>query len=409
MARFKKFVSIIFIILVSIFICYKLLSIVGGLYIKKTIDRVSQGRVCVKKASIKFNLHSANVRFNNVNLLIQNKLYVSTKIKTILIRVKLRPLFDRKLVCEEIIITGPNVNVTAELLLEKDSLKIKIKNAVYKDIKVAVPHEPLYIKNKVLHIEGIKLKLAEGEAELSGKLNFSSLYDVEFDSVYKTKNVDIQKLVSKFGIENLAFSGALNCEGNIRSHGKSIDEIKKNLNGSLDVILNNGYLTRQHILVRMFTLINMYDVIKLRFPKMDKEGIKYNTATVEAVIDSGIINVKSLCIDGERMRISGKGNIDLVKKSTNMIFGIKFFQIIDEVLNKIPIVGYIITGEDGNLFAFYVRLKSGKDGLKATVVPHELLEDVTIGLFQRLLKLPLKIMTPITRYIGKKKNVKNRR
>ena len=189
-----------------------------------------------------------------------------------------------------------------------------------------------------------------------------------------------------------------------------MDEIKKNLNGSLDITLNNGYFTEQHILVRMFTLINMYDVIKLRFPKMDKEGIKYNTATVKAVIDSGIINVKSLCIDGDRIRISGKGDINLVKKSTDMVFGVKLFQIIDEVLNKIPIVGYIIAGEDGNLFAFYVRLKKDKDKhLKVTVVQHELLEDVTIGLLQRLLKLPLRMMTPITKYISKKKNVKNRR
>jgi len=79
-------------------------------------------------------------------------------------------------------------------------------------------------------------------------------------------------------------------------------------------------------------------------------------------------------------------------------------------LNKIPIVGYIITGENGNLLAFYVRLKSSKDGhLKVTVVPYELLEDVTIRLFQRLLKLPLRMMTPIVKSINKKTNAKSKR
>jgi len=499
MPKFKKSLYIVFSIFISLFMCYRLIGVIGSLYIKRAVNKVSQNRVHVERVQMGFNLHSANVRLNNVNLLIQNRLHGSAKIKTILVRVKLRPLFDKELVCEEIIITGPNVNIASiisrklktqkatqkKALLSKKwnyvlkkielqhgtvnygrnvpskssikdfylvlndfslthpfpfslkgyvlsgenrtefsasgkaahipeslriaDMEIEIEKGIYNDIKIVTPHLPLYIKDRVLHIHGVKLKLAEGEAELSGKLNFSSPYGIEFDSIYKIKNVDIQKLAPKFGIKNLTFSGVLNCEGNIRSCGNSMDEIKRNLNGSLDIILNNGYLTKQHILIRMFTLINMYDVIKLRLPKMDKEGIKYNTATAKAVIDSGVINVKSLYIDGERIRISGKGDINLVKESTDMVFGVKLFQIIDEVLNKIPIVGYIITGENGNLFTFYVRLKSSKDGLKVTVVPYELLEDMTLGLFQRLLKLPLKMMTPIMKSINKKKNVENRR
>ncbi len=371
MTKFKKSFYIIFFIFISLFICYRLIGVIGSLYIKRAVNKVSQNRVHVERVQIGFNLHSVNVRFNNVSLLIQNRLHGSAKIKTILVKVKLRPLFDKDRTC------------------------IEIEKGIYDDIKIVTPHLPLYIKDSVLHIHGIKLKLAEGEAELSGKLNFFSPYGIEFDSIYKIKNVDIQKLASKFGIKNLTFSGALNCEGDIRSCGNSIDEIRKNLNGSLDITLNNGYLTRQHILVRMFTLINMYDVIKLRLPKMDKEGIKYNTATAKAIIESGIIDVKSLYIDGERIRISGKGDINLVKESTNMVFGVELFQIIDEVLNKIPIIGYIITGENGNLFTFYVRLKSSKDGLKVTVVPYELLEDITVRLFQRLLNLPLTMMKSI--------------
>lgn len=534
MARLKKFVSVVFIVFISIFICYRLIGVIGSLYIKRAVNKVSQNRVHVEKVRIGFNLHSANIRFNNVSLLIQNSLHMNAKIKTVLVRIKLRPLLDKELVCEEIIITKPNVNIssiifrkpktqkttrkkalfpkkwkcvfgkielqhgtvnytstanqnrnqrrnvpsklsikdfylaltdfsltrpfpfslnghvlseenrtelavsgkvlhisdghisasvsiknsasatpidfTGKVILENNITSIEIEKGIYDDIKIVTPHLPLYIKDRVLHVNGVNLKVAEGEAELSGKLNFSSPYSTEFDSVYKIKNVDIQKLVSKFGIENLTFSGSLNCEGNIRSCGNSMDEIKKNLNGSLDITLNNGYLTRQHILVRMFTLINMYDVIKLRLPKMDKERIKYNIATAKAVIDSGIINVKSLYIDGERIRMSGRGDINLVKMTTDMIFGVELLQIVDEVLDKIPIVGYIITGEDGNLFAFYIKLKSSKGGrLKVTVVPYELVGDVTIRLFQRLLNLPLTMMTPVMKFIKKNGNVENKR
>ena len=638
MARLKKFVSIVFIILVSIFICYKLLCIVGGLYIEKTIDRVSQCRVCVKKASIKFNFHTVSIQLNGLSILNERDLKKNFRAKTVFAKIKIRPLLNRELVCDNVIVVEPQINIklplssrrigakqtfkkprsskswkyafkkleakdgtvcyynaslessienislilndfsltdpstfslsghvvsgenrtelsasgkilhmselfmiadmeiessvkisslkledfwwiygryvpfealsgivdiqgtyngafrgnfnssgkivfndaklsyrsmyekdiavtkciinydyemdaekisikkfnldsedflvngvfnlcnyrspdrhisanvsiknstsaapidfAGKLILENNVTSLEIEKGIYDDITIVTPHLPLYIKDKILHIDGVNLKVADGKAELSGKLNFSSPYGIEFDSIYKIKNVDIQKLVPKFGIENLTFSGALNCEGNIRSCGNSMDEIKKNLNGSLDIILNNGYLTKQHILVRMFTLINMYDVIKLRLPKMDKEGIKYNTATAKAVIDSGVINVKSLYIDGERMRISGKGNINLVKESIDMVFGVKLFQIVDDVLNKIPIVGYIVTGEKGNLFAFYVRLKKHKDGdLRVTAVPYELLEDVTVRLFQRLLKLPLTMMTPIMKSIKKK-------
>ena len=638
MPKFKRFFYVVFVVFVSIFICYKLLCAVGGLYIKKAVNRISQGKVSVEKASIKFNFYTADIHLSGISILNERDLKKNFRVKSVSAKIKIRPLLNRKLVWDNIVIAKPQINIklplpsgrtrkkialkkirhskswkytvkklevkegtvcyydassksliegisiilkdfsptnpfpfslnghilsgrnrtelaasgkvlhllkpfriadmeiesslrvsslnvddfrwiyggyvpfealsgmvnvegtysgtfrgnfnssgkivfnnakltyhdihkkdilvskcvinydyemnnseisvkkfnlkskdllvngifdlcnyrspnrhisanvsiknststtpidfTGKVILENNITSIEIEKGIYDDIKIVTPHLPLYIKDRVLYIHGVKLKLAEGEAELSGKLNFSSPYGIEFDSIYKIKNVDIQKLAPKLGIKNLTFSGALDCEGNIRSYGKTIDEIIKNLNGSLDIILNNGYLTKQHILVRMFTLINMYDVIKLRLPKMDKDGIKYNTAAVKAVIDSGIINVKSLYIDGERIRISGKGDINLVKESTDMVFGVELFQIIDEVLNKIPIVGYIITGEKGNLFTFYVRLKSSKDGhLKVTVVPYELLEDVTVRLFQRLLKLPLTMMTPIMKSIKKK-------
>ncbi|MDO9464871.1 MAG: AsmA-like C-terminal domain-containing protein [bacterium] len=366
MPKFKKALYIVFSIFISLFICYRLIGVIGSLYIKRAVNKISQNRVHVERVQIGFDLHSANVSIKNSTPAIP-------------------------------------IDFTGKVILENNMTSFEIEKGIYDDIKIVTPHLPLYIKDRILHIHRVKLRLAEGEAELSGKLNFFPPYGIEFDSIYKIKNANIQKLAAKFGIKNLAFSGTLDCEGNIRSRGKSIDEIKKNLNGNLDIILNNGYLTKQHIFVRMFTLINMYDVIKLRLPKMDEEGIKYSTATAKAVINSGVINVESLYIDGERMRISGKGDIDMVKESTDMIFGIELMQIVDEVLNKIPILGYIITGEDGNLLAFYVRLKRSKGGhLKATVVPHELLEDMTLGLFQRLLNLPLKMMTPIMEYIKTK-------
>ncbi|MCK5595202.1 AsmA-like C-terminal domain-containing protein, partial [bacterium] len=303
------------------------------------------------------------------------------------------------------------VDFKGKVILENNVTSVEIEKGIYDDIKIIAPHLPLYIKDRILHINGVNLEVADGEAELSGKLDFSSSHNIEFDSTYKTKNIDVQKLVSKFGVKNLTFSGTLNCEGNIRSSGSSIDEMIKNLDGNLNVTLNNGYLTEQHVLVRMFTIINMYDVIKLRLPKMDKDRIKYKTVTAKTVINSGMVNVKSLRIDGDRIRISGRGDINLSKESMNMVFGVELFQIIDEVLNKIPIIGYIITGENGNLLAFYVKLKSHKDGyLNVTVVPHELLGDVTIRLFQRLLKLPLRMMTPIMKSTNdRKKNIENER
>ncbi|MFH1905328.1 MAG: AsmA-like C-terminal domain-containing protein [bacterium] len=527
MPKFKKSLYIVFSVFIILFICYKLLSIVGGLYVKKKIETFSKHNISIGNLSLKTGLNRVTFQLRDINAKAskqfsdnENNSFANIYAKNADLDFELKPLFKRQIVCEKISIleprvriktpigkghenilgfrdlfggsiagfrntavfkkleikkgtleylkspevslrnfsllsnnlslkepfsffikgricsgkgktdltvsgeilnipkpfdfsgikmtsliklSSPSIDVKADLLFGKSYCKIKIRNAVYKDIKVITPHNPLYIKDRVLHIHGVNLKVIDGLTEIAGDIKLFSEKGIEFDLKHKISDVDIGKLASKFGIKNLTFSGVLDCEGNIRSRGKSIDEIKKNLNGSLDIILNNGYLAKQHIFVRMFTLINMYDVIKLRLPKMDEEGIKYSTATAKAVIDSGVINVKSLYIDGERMRISGKGDIDLVKMTTDMIFGIELMQIVDEVLNKIPIVGYIITGEDGNLLAFYVRLKRSKGGhLKATVVPHELLEDMTLGLFQRLLNLPLKMMTPIMEYIKTK-------
>ena len=83
MTRLKKLVYIVFIIFVGIFVCCRLFSTVGGLYIKKTIDKVSQGRVYVKKASIKFNFHTATIQLNDLRILNKRDLKKNFRAKTV--------------------------------------------------------------------------------------------------------------------------------------------------------------------------------------------------------------------------------------------------------------------------------------------------------------------------------------
>ncbi|MCK5595160.1 hypothetical protein KAI19_03180, partial [bacterium] len=111
MSRFKKIVYILFIIFVSVFLGYKLLCTVGGSYIEKTIERVSKGKVCAKKASIKFNFHTASIQLKDLSILNERYPKKTFRAKTVFAKIKIRPLLNRELVCDSIIIAEPRIDI----------------------------------------------------------------------------------------------------------------------------------------------------------------------------------------------------------------------------------------------------------------------------------------------------------
>jgi hypothetical protein len=64
--------------------------------------------------------------------------------------------------------------------------------------------------------------------------------------------------------------------------------------------------------------------------------------------------------------------------------------MIDTVLNRIPIAGYILTGKDKAFLSYYYEVKGDLDDPKIEAIPIKGMGEKFLGIIPRLLETPIR-------------------
>ena len=121
--------------------------------------------------------------------------------------------------------------------------------------------------------------------------------------------------------------------------------------------LEDGSLRRFPTLSKIFSILNVSQLLKLQLPDMVSGGMPYNHIAGSLSIREGIVSTKDLFLDGNAMNISCVGKIDMTKEEIDATFGVQPLQTVDKVVSHIPIVGWILTGKNKTLVTAYFEAK----------------------------------------------------
>jgi hypothetical protein len=110
----------------------------------------------------------------------------------------------------------------------------------------------------------------------------------------------------------------------------------------------------------------------------------------------------------ERMTKAGaiaEGEVDMPGESLDFDLVAQPFGTIDSLVSKVPVVGYIITGEDKKFLVYSFKVKGPWSKPEVKYVPLKDVGNGTVGFLKRLFFTPRRIfkdMSNITREIVKK-------
>ncbi len=88
----------------------------------------------------------------------------------------------------------------------------------------------------------------------------------------------------------------------------------------------------------------------------------------------------------------GYGKTDIPGRSFDFVLGAQPHETIDNLVNMIPILGYIIEGEKGSVLLYSFKVKGPFSNPDVTFVPLESLGGGVGGILKRLLLSPIKIL-----------------
>jgi hypothetical protein len=90
-----------------------------------------------------------------------------------------------------------------------------------------------------------------------------------------------------------------------------------------------------------------------------------------------------------------KGNWDMPQDNMDFELGAQPLQTLDSVVSNIPILGYILSGEDKSILTYYFKVNGSMADPKVTYVPFRNLGSGVAGTFKRLFLTPVRIFKDI--------------
>jgi hypothetical protein len=190
----------------------------------------------------------------------------------------------------------------------------------------------------------------------------------------------------------IVLTGFLNQTLNLEGQAKNTDEIEKYLNGKTVIKISRGSVRRFNILGKVFSILNVSQLFKLKFPDLILKGMPFEDFSGDCAIKDGIAQTDNFILDSEAIKILSVGKIDLVKDKVDLRLGVQPLQAIDKTINIIPLVGEILTGEDKSFLVAYFDVTGDIKNPKVTPSLISPLKEGALDIFKRVLRLPRKIV-----------------
>jgi uncharacterized protein YhdP len=176
----------------------------------------------------------------------------------------------------------------------------------------------------------------------------------------------------------------------LNGDGEDSKKMMESLNGSLRLGIENGVIERFNILSKIFSILNVSQLLKGRLPDLKTKGLPYRQILANIYVKEGVASTDDFLVDSDAMRITLIGKIDLVKKSIDARVGVHPLVTIDTILSNVPIAGYILTGKDKAFISYFYEVKGNLDDPKIEAIPFKIVEETTWGIIKRLLETPLR-------------------
>ena len=290
----------------------------------------------------------------------------------------------------------PNAFIKALVrkLLEKTSTikgEIQIDQISLKSIKAS------YLKTDLSFSEGkwqaSPLEFHTGSSKIEGWWEKYPINKKDYKNVlsFDISKGNVEKLTKEFLKKEKLVTGTVDAKVNVSWEGTGKDEVLKTLKGRINTTFQNGRIYKLfEVLPKLLALMNPLRIMTLDLKEFEDQGMLYNNATADFIIENRKLETDNLIINGKEMKILWLGNVDIKTLEINSVIAVQPFETIDlligETVGRIPFIGRILIGKDRKLVVLYYNVTGD---LRKPTVKGANIEEITKGINDRLRTLLL--------------------
>ena len=278
----------------------------------------------------------------------------------------------------------------------KNKLKVVVKAEVaqgtYQGLNVQQATTTVTSADGVLRISPLRFLTGGGSCLAQIALHKDAKQNQMLTVSGQIKGVEASTLqYGKILGEKGLLSGAL--DGDFQLTGELGDHYLPTVDGGFLLTIKDGVLRKFTFLAKVFSLLNVSQILTLQLPDMVEEGMPFSNMEGSFVLRDGVLTTEDLLVTSNAMNLSLVGDVDLVKEELNLLLGIKPFGTVDKVITRIPIAGWLLTGADKALITAHFEVTGPSKTPKVQAIPVTSVSSKVLGIFQRVLGLPGKLIT----------------
>lgn len=275
-------------------------------------------------------------------------------------------------------------------------LDLKLKLAVdagnYGKLQFSRLNLTLSEENGIFYLQGLDTGLYGGKLSAKGRIAPGGSQGARYDLNLNLERINAERLFQALDISR-EVTGTLNLQGDITARGSTVAEIKKSALGNVKLRLEKGSLRKFSVLSKLFSILNVSQLLKFQLPDMVQDGMPYTEIKGSVAVRDGIAATQDLFIRSEALNISVIGSTDIVREDLNFTIGVQPLQTVDKIVNHIPVVGWLLTGKGNAVVTAYFEAKGKWSDPHVSAIPVKSMTKGALNIFRRMFELPVRLFT----------------
>ncbi|UFS68689.1 AsmA-like C-terminal domain-containing protein [Geomonas sp. RF6] len=263
----------------------------------------------------------------------------------------------------------------------------KVRDIPFKRLKGTV-----MLEDRILYLQPVELSAFDGDITAKARIDNGSA-SPRYQASFTGHRLSAEKLMHALGVQKQQVTGTAFLQGELTARGGNSADIKKTALGSVKIKVEQGTIRKFATLSKIFSILNVSQLLKFQLPDMVSGGMPYNKITGDIAIRDGVAATSNLYLDSNAINMTTVGKVDMVRDELDLTVGVQPLQTVDKIVSRIPVVGWVLTGKDRTLVTTYFEAKGKIDNPQVTAVPVKSLAKGVFNIFKRMFELPTRLIS----------------
>lgn len=263
------------------------------------------------------------------------------------------------------------------------SAHVLLRNILFRGIPVDALEARADLEGGILRLEDFECRLSSGQAR--GRLVLEPSVSPRFDLDINLAGKNLEQLVNAFSPLPSPIEGSLAVRGTLWG---SLDAI----NGDVAIEAVSGRLQRYAVMSKILTVTNLYRLFAAEPTGFFEQGLTFNRLAVTLEIRDGRATFEDFILESPSIQASAVGWYDVGEKTIDAVFVIQPLETIDRIIGLIPLVNWILLGQERRLVVVSVKVQGAVEDPSIRLAPLDSISRPVRGILLRTLRLPVDII-----------------